>query len=196
MKFEHDKSWDNFETVFNSRLPIKNAWNKIIDFHEQTSPNSYWSSLRNLDVESEQKDIKEWLEQLVTHSPVPNSVVALWLGITKFLENSKEVYVIYLIGSDAYNNNDIDWATEPTYEPENKYGILGVLNQIDSIIKTGDKDDYSFLDWILPLAYCALTIDEIIRTKLEKKLFLKSRNKLFVSTGHDDGDYKELSPIE
>ncbi len=196
MKFQHDKSWDNFESVFNLRLPIKDAWNKIIDFHEQTVPNSYWTSLRLLDIEAEQVEIKEWLEQLVTKSPIPDTVVALWLGITKLLEDEKEVYVIYLIGADSYEEEDIEWAMEPTYDPENKYGIPGVLNQIGEITISGDKDDYEFLDWILPIAYCALTLDEIIRTKLNKNLFLKSRPKLFVTTGHDSGDYKELSPIE
>ena len=194
MNFQHDKSWEIFETVFDLKLPINESWNRIIDFHEQISSKSYWTKLRQLDFLEEQNNIKEWLESIVTNSPIPDNIVALWIGITKIIDNNKEVYVIYLVGSDSYNKDDIDWATDATYEPENRYGILEVLNKIDKTIKK--DENYSFLDWILPISYCAFTIDEIIRTKLNRKLFLKSKSKLFVTTGHDSGDYKELTPIE
>jgi len=121
---------------------------------------------------------------------------ALWIGIVKLVDNNKEVYAIYLTGSDSYDEDDIDWSTEPVYEPENRYVIVGVLNEIDEIIVNDNDGDYSFLDWILPLAYCALTFDDIISTKLNKKLFLNSKAKLFVSLGHDSGDYKDLSVIQ
>lgn len=71
----------------------------------------------------------------------------------------------------------------------------GVLNQIDEIVKS-DNENYEFFDWILPLAYCALTLDEIIRTKLNKKVFLTSKDKLFVATGYDSGDYLKISNIK
>ncbi|MBC8053191.1 MAG: hypothetical protein H7Y13_09005 [Sphingobacteriaceae bacterium] len=196
MTFAHNKSWEHFETVFNSKLPIKEAWDKIIDFHEKTVPTCYWTQLRELDVETEQQEIKEWFEQLVANDPLPQKVISIWIGIVKLLDdNDNKVNAIYLTGADSYDKDDIEWATEPTYEPENKYGVLDILNQIENIIKE-DPKNYSFLDWILPLAYCSLTIDEIVRRKLDPSIFLKSQKKLFVTTGHDSGDYMNLSPIE
>lgn len=195
MDFQHDKSWENLQTVFNSKLTIKDAWNKVIDFHEQTISKPYWTALRQLDLENEQIEIKNWLEKLVTTSPLPESVVALWIGILKFADNDKEIPAIYLVGADTYQKDDIDWACDPTYMPDNRYVHPGVLIQIDDIIKT-DEDNYEFFDWLLPLAYCALTFDEIYRTKLNKKLFLTSKDKLFAATGHDSGDYLDLSIIE
>ena len=79
--------------------------------------------------------------------------------------------------------------------PEDMYVISSVLMQVDEIIKA-DKENYDYFDWILPLAYCAFLFDEIIRTKLDKTLFLKNQERLFVTVGHDSGDYMELSPIE
>jgi hypothetical protein len=196
MTFKHDSSWENLEKTLEAQLPIKEAWNKIIDFHAQIFPSDYWTELRQLDVAAEQEEIKDWLTNLVLNKPLPEQVVALWIGITKLLDDdANEVCTIYLSGADSYDQEDIDWATEPTYEPENKYGVLDVLNAIENIIEQ-DSVNYSFLDWILPLAYCALTLDEIFRNKLDSKLFLQSQNKLFTATGHDSGDYLNLSPIE
>jgi len=195
MDFQHDNSWDNLLEVYNSKLTIKEAWNKIIDFHENIISKPFWTALRQIEMDSEQAEIKTWLEQIVTDSPLPKSVVALWIGILKMDYNEMEIPTIYIIGADTYDADDIDWACEPIYIPENRYVCPGVLNQIDEIVKS-DNENYEFFDWILPLAYCALTLDEIIRTKLNKKVFLTSKDKLFVATGYDSGDYLKISNIK
>lgn len=196
MEYSHEKFWKNFETVFNSKLPIKQAWNKIIDYPESVKPKEYWSTIREFNVEQEQLEIKDWMEQIVSNTPILNTTIALWIGITKLLddETEKEFYAIYLQGSKKYDVRDTEWIEFPNYEPENNYGLIRILNQMDEILKS-DKEDYAFLDWVLPVAYLALSIDEIIRTKLDKTNFLKSRNKLFVTTGFDEGDFVNLTDI-
>ncbi|MEI8204902.1 MAG: hypothetical protein WCH34_17915 [Bacteroidota bacterium] len=198
MEFSHDASWQNFEEIFNAKLPIKEAWKGIIDFHEQQKPKAYWSELRQLNVEAEQAGFIGWIEQIVSASPVSKRTLALWIGITKLFdeENEREYYAIYLQGSDKYDNKSIEWAELPTYEPEHNYGLVEVLSQMDQLLRN-DEEDYTFLDWMLPLAYIALTFDEIIRTKrLNKNLFLQGKNKLYVSTGFEEGDYVNLTAIE
>lgn len=195
MKFDHDASWNNFLAVFNERLPIREGWNSIIDFHEKIVSRPFWSELRNLNVEEEQENIKNWMEQLVTRDPIPATVKALWMGFVKLEDEENSSSVISLVGCDDYDWEDLEWTAEISYEPENRYGVLEVLNQIDKLTNAGDEEEHEFLDWILPLAYCALTLDEIIRTKLDPALFLRSQKKIFVSTGHEDGDYKNLSQI-
>lgn len=195
MKFQHDQSWDSLTKIFASKMTAKEAWNKFIDFHEQTTPKPYWTALRNLTIEKEQADIVEWLHHLVTSSPLPEKVVSLWVGILKFADDDKEIPTIYLAGADSYNEENMNWACDPIYLPEDSYAQPPLLQQIDEIAKT-DKENYEFLDWILPLAYCTLTLDDIIRTKLNKKLFLINKEKLFVATGHDSGDYLNISIIE
>jgi hypothetical protein len=195
MEFKHDQTWDTFEQVFNSHPTTKDGWNKLIDFHQKTKEKPFWTALRNLDFETEQLEIKNWLEELVQTEPIDKKIIAFWVGITKFVDDQdKESYTIYLVGCDNYDESDIEWATEPTYMPEERYFTFDTLNKIDEIIKA-DSDDYSFLDWILPLSYCALTLDNIIRNNLDSKLFLKYHDKIFVSTGHDSGDYKNVSAI-
>jgi hypothetical protein len=197
MEYSYDKSWDAFEEIFNAKLGIKESWNKIIDFHEAIKPKSYWSLLRELDVEAEQEDIRDWMEQIVENSPLPKSVVALWVGITQLWdeETQKDYYAIYLTGASTYDAEDIDWAAKPKYEPEENFGIVQVLTQLTQII-SDDQTDFSYLDWILPISYVAFSIDEIIRSNsLEKKIFLKGKNLLHVTTGYDEGDFVNLTPI-
>ena len=198
MEFSHDASWQNFEEVFNAKLPIAEAWKLIIDFHEQQKPKDYWSEIRKLNVEGEQSDIICWIEQIVSASPISKRTIAIWIGISKLFdeENEREYYAIYLQGSDKYDEKTIEWAEEPTYEPEHNYGLVDVLSQMDQLLHK-DVEDYTFLDWMLPLAYIALTFDDIIRTnRLKKELFLTGKTKLYVSAGFEEGDYMNLTAIE
>ncbi len=195
MDFEHDKSWDNLESVLALKLTVKEAWKKIIDFHELTQPKPYWSSLIQLDLEGEQLELKNWIENLIESSPLPNNVCALWVGILKFDNDGEVLPAIYLVGCNTFQEDEIDWAVDPIYVPEDKYACPAVLLKIDQIIRN-DEDNYEFLDWILPLAYCSLTLDEIVRVQLDKKLLLNGQAKLNFATGHDDGDFFVLSNIE
>ncbi len=194
MEFKHDKSWENLKSIYDLKLTAKEAWNKFIEFHEQTNPKTYWTDLKNIDIEAEQIELKQWLEKLIENNPLPKETVALWVGLLKLEDNEMEVPTIYLVGADTYDAEDIDWACEPTYLPENRYGQPALLKEIDEIAKT-DENNYEFLDWILPLAYSTFTIDELVRTKLNKTIFLKHHSNINVAVGHDSGDYMNLSTI-
>lgn len=194
MEFSYDNSWDSLTTLSAAKLSAKEAWIKFIDFHEDTIPKPYWSELKQLDLESDQTEIVAWLEQLFSASPMPESVGAIWIGILKYEEDDKEIQAIHLIGADDYEKDDNEWACDPTYLPENRYFVPKVLQQIDEISQT-DEDNYSFLDWILPLAYCTFMFDEIIRTKLNKTLFSTNKHQINVVTGHDSGDFIEISSV-
>lgn len=196
MNFEHSNSWDNFEKVVKSGTSIKDGWDQIIDFHKNIKEKNYWIDLKKLHLQAEQKEIKDWLESTVTEEPFDKNIVSFWIGINKFLDDAEnEVYAIYLAGCESYDKEDAEWATEPTYLPESRYFISEVLNEIDKRIKE-DKEDYSILDWILPLAYASLTLNDLIKNRLDISKFLKHRDKIFVTTGHDGGDYMNLNSIE
>ncbi len=195
MEFQHDKSWETFRTILNSKVTARQAWTKFIEFHEQNFPKPYWTSLKEIEIEEEQTNIINWLTNVVTKKPIPKKIVAIWIGLLKFAgDNESEIPTIYFGGADNYDKDDSNWACDLTYLPDNRYAQPGLLQDIDTISKAYE-DDYEFLDWILPLAYCAFTFDEIIRTKLDKSLFLKHKDKIFVAVGHDSGDYIDLTTI-
>ena len=197
MDFSHDKSWDAFATIFKKAVSFSESWSRLIDFHEKIKAKKYWTQLRNVDHSQDQKEIKEWLNELPLKNPIPSSVKALWIGIAQLYDEkeNKEFYAYYLQGADSYNENDIDWASEPSYEPEEKYFVPDILNNVRSKIKK-DKNDFSFLDWILPLAYSSFLFNDILKTELDKSKFFNSQKQLFVTIGYDSGDFKELAPIK
>jgi hypothetical protein len=195
MEFDYDKSWDALTSIFSTKMTAINAWSKFIEFHEQTNPKPYWTRLKNLEIEIEQIDIVNWIENILKETPIPEKTIALWIGIIKFEENEKEIPAIYLIGADTYDKDKMEWACNPTYLPDNRYALSGLLKEIDEIT-INDKENYNFLDWILPLAYCTFTLDEIIRIKLDKKKILKNKKILNIAVGHDSGDYMNLTAIE
>lgn len=195
MKFDYEKSWDQLTQVLQAQLPVTEAWTNFIESLKNQAPKKYWQLLKNLDLKTEQNEIKDWVESLFKNSPMPNDTQAIWIGIIKVEgENNEEIPAIYLIGSTAYEREDIDWAADPTYLPDNRYVCPGILRDIDDIIKI-DKKEYQFFDWILPVAYCALTFDELFRAKIDKDLVLDGKSVLHIVVGHDSGDYMELSPL-
>ena len=195
MEFQHDKSWDTFEEILETKTSARQAWTKFIEFHERSHPKPYWTKLKDIEIEEEQTNIVNWLHALVTKKPIPKKIVAIWIGLLKLADkNENEIPTIYIGGADNYDNDDGDWACDLKYLPDNRYAQPGLLQEIDLIAKT-DDDSYEFLDWILPLAYCAFTFDEVIRTKLDKSLFIKHQEKIFITIGHDSGDYIALTPI-
>jgi hypothetical protein len=195
MEFQHDKSWETFTTILNSRVTAREAWTKFIEFHEQNFPKTYWTRLKEIEIEEEQTNIVNWLTTVVTKKPIPKNIVAIWIGLLKLAGNdNSEIPTIYFGGADNYDKDDGDWACDLKYLPDNRYAQPGLLQEIDLVAKT-DNDNYEFLDWILPLAYCAFIFDEVVGTKLCKDLFLKHKDKLFITVGHDSGDFIDLTPI-
>jgi hypothetical protein len=81
--FDHDSSWEQLTKLFNSHLPINEAWTKLIEFHEKLAPKTYWDKLKSLDLAAEKEVLKDWLQDLATKSPIPETVSALWVGMFK-----------------------------------------------------------------------------------------------------------------
>lgn len=195
----HDTAWNNLISTINLNLPLRDSWNKIINSCSELITADYWDKLKQLDIENDQADLALWMERLAAQSPLPKDVSAICIGIIKILnkdENGaeKEVYAIYLTGADNYDPDDADWAVDTVYDPQHKYVIPDILNLVDDILKT-DRENYAFTDWILPLAYTALAISDIINFRLKKENFLKYQESLFVSVGFDNGDFVNVTHI-
>ncbi|MGF7076885.1 hypothetical protein [Mucilaginibacter sp. R-33] len=195
----HEAAWDSLTSTINLNLPLRDSWDKIIDCCSKLITADYWDKLKQLDIEADQADLALWMERLAIQSPIPENVLAIWIGIIRILNQDdagaeKEVYAIYLNGADNYNSDDAEWALDPVYDPQHKYIIPDILILIDEILKA-DRKNHVFLDWILPLAYASLAINDIVKFRLKKEYFIKYQRSLFVSVGFDDGDLVNITPI-
>lgn len=184
--FTYDESWNYIESILKSNTPFKEGWLKIIAFHEEKEPNSYWSDLKNIDFEKDLQSAASWFFKTVANEPIPNSVIALWFGIfqTADEDGSNERYIIYFTGSNNYDEQEIEnWALDPVYSPDDKYFEPEILNLKLKKLKEHKSDNYSFLNWILPISYITLLVQQL-KNKLTADLY--------ITVGYDDGDYINL----
>lgn len=194
MEFEHDKSWSILKHIIALRLPAKEAWTQFIDAHEKAFGGSFWPDLKQVAIEKEQDDIIQWLQQIVIENPIPENIVAFWIGIVKFFDDQNNaIPTIYIAGAENYELNDLKWTEELSYLPDKRYAQPEALRKMDNLALE-DEENYGYLDWILPIAYCAFTFEDIF-SRINTQLFLTHQEKLFISTGHDSGDYIDLTPV-
>lgn len=59
----------------------------------------------------------EWLKLLNSVEVIPDNIMALYFG----LYEGETDYIIYLIGSELYDENNDDWACNIDYEPKLNY---------------------------------------------------------------------------
>jgi hypothetical protein len=193
-EFNIGQSWDDFKDIFNQKLPLAQAWGKMIDSLEAFKPKPYWITLRNIDIEAGRKAIKEWVELTFVEDAITVDTKSLWVGIGEYVDkNDTKLYGLYLIGYDVEDPDDLD-GDDPTFLPEENLMIPADLVIIEQTTK--QDEDYSFLDWMLPLVYCSLVLDDIIRGDLDKQNILKVNSKIPVAVGYDGGDFMKLSTIE
>jgi hypothetical protein len=113
--------------------------------------------------------LEGWLFNLCDSEAPKKSIIAYNFGLFE----TEDSYSIYLIGSNEFDENDSDWATNSDFEPKDKYFQL-------------PAKDFKKLSW-------QQVLDQI---ESELKTFSKSakfRNSFFskaqaVTTGFDDGD--------
>src|SRR5262245_10862799 len=113
MEFQYDKSWEILTTILTSKISAREAWTKFIDFHEKNYPKPYWAKLKQIDIDTEQNQIVDWITAVVTQTPLPKKVAAIWVGLLKFVdENKNEIPTIYFGGAENYDKDDSDWACD------------------------------------------------------------------------------------
>lgn len=196
MKIDYpfDETWQILTEIIDLQLSVEESWKQLIDFLQSKYSKPFWTELKQLDILGEQDDFREWLEMLAANYPIDISVKALWIGISQLSEKQDIIPVVYLAGCKEYSTENIEWTSEMIYTPENRYVAPPVMKNMNSIIL--HDEDYIFFDWILPLAYCAFTLDDLIRNGLDKSLFLRKSKRIFITVGHDGGDFLSLTTIE
>ena len=194
MTSSHIESWGILIENLAAKAGIVKGWNNILDFHSELFQSTGLDILRNLPVLDEQIGIRNWIDKLLLESPIPTSILAIWFGLFTMNDTEGQRPVLYIHGSQLDPNDNGDWACQVDYQPLHRYVAPKVLLVVDSIVSKEQKNG-SFLDWILPLSYCVLTLDEVVRARNDKILKTESTRSLHVAVGFDDGDFMEITPL-
>ena len=112
--------------------------------------------------------ISEWIKNICQSESPDNSIIAYNFGLFK----SEKGYVIYLIGSKAFDEEDQDWACNMDFEPNEKYLLL--------------PDEFQNQEWKEILNKVERQLKEITKAPTFNATFLS--NAKAITTGFDDGD--------
>lgn len=203
MPFVHLDSLQHLQTVLNKNGSFEEGWREVVGYHEALKPASYWEAISDLEAHQETQVVAEWLEGVLTSDPVPAPVQAFWVGIFQYPdeETKEDIYAIHIVGADEYDADDMEdaeWASDPSYVPEERYWASGIFHQIHQLVQTApenDADERSFLDYILPIAYYSLLLNDVFQHHLPVADLLGGKRTVFISCGYDNGDFVSLLPV-
>lgn len=113
--------------------------------------------------------IKNWLQDIIQTEKPSTSIVAYNFGIFE----TERGYTLYLIGSEEFDDDDSDWATNEDFTPKEKY-----LNLL--------QEEFRGLEWKQALDKVEKQIRDFLNSEENKGSFLAKAQA--VTTGFDDGD--------
>ncbi|MCC9168995.1 hypothetical protein [Pontibacter harenae] len=118
---------------------------------------------------STKTDFTNWLDRINKTETVSDSIVAFNFGLFE----TESSYTIYLTGSETFDEEDDDWATNVNFEPEDKYFEL-------------DPSTMKGKDWEKALeVYEGLVSEYVNSENFNNSIF---KNAEAITTGFDDGN--------
>lgn len=198
LNIDTGKFWEFYNNSLGQNNSLNNNWLQILDELSKDFPAELLNKFKTYDLEKERESVFDWLNETINKEPFDKNICSFWFGLEKFTTQDKpddEFYCFYLVGCEEYDKDDIEWATDPVYLPENRYYSSSQFNEIYETIKK-DEESFEILDWILPVAYFTYVLNDLIKSKWLNPLFLTHKKKIHISSGHDSGDYVNLSNIQ
>lgn len=118
---------------------------------------------------STKANFSNWLNRINKTEVVSDNIIAFNFGLFE----SENGYTIYLIGSETFDEEDEDWATNVDFEPKEKYF------ELDSSWVKGK-------DWQQVLELSEELVKEYLNSEsLDNTIF---KNAETITTGFDDGE--------
>jgi hypothetical protein len=187
------------QALLEARQSATTNWHQLIDYLQSEAPRPYWDALRLVDIQQEQKNIEAGFCELEAETSLDGHVVAIWVGLLQFLgdDEESELYALYSQPTNTYSSTDLEWACQVEDRPKG-YVYLPRLDEVIGIVKAGEANDSDVvmtLEWLLPLAFASIILDELSR---DGRLPFKPTNEagqLYLTVGHDSGDGVNLTPI-
>lgn len=113
-------------------------------------------------------ELNNWLNSILKNEKPDNTIEAFYIGIFE----SGDGYMLYLTGSEYFDDNDDDWACNQDFIPQNRYCIL--------------PNEYSNYQWEKILSLVITEVKDFMQTPEYQNSFLN--NSKAIAVGFDDGD--------
>ena len=184
--------WKKFDSLLNSEISPNEKFRELYTFISQHSEQELPIENLQVDIEIENIEMIQWLQEIFTSVKIPNEIKAIWIGILQYLdEDNIEKYGSYFGGSVQFDSNDIDWASDLNYLPEDRYFSIECINTIMSSLDN-ECDDYFIWDWIIPIAITSFIYQEIFKKLGEIHNTSFRYTDYNIACGYDSGDWTML----
>jgi hypothetical protein len=185
--FDIVQAHDTVAAVLSSKVDVDDGMSLLIDYCAEQEPWRGWNVLRKLEFDSDQLNLKRWLDELLTQEPPPDYVKAFWFGLFNLVIHGKSTCGLYAAGTKTFDRKDEDfeWACNPVWFPDGRYAKSRILDAIYQRVNKA-KDAVSSYQYVLCLGYAGLVLNQLATTlPLSKWLGEKSSRALAI--GFDAG---------
>lgn len=179
------------EQLVRASAPVRAGVFELIALCEEMAPSPIWARFRELDWQSDQQGLTQWLKNLLEDEPPPSTINGFWFGLfNPYLDDGKPTCRLYLAGSERFDPSmgDPDWPCHPAYFPEGRYSPSDVLTVIYRDSEAAGGRVVPIAEYALGLGYSALVIADWCKGSLRQEL-LGSATSRGVVAGFDDGDF-------
>lgn len=139
-----------------------------------------WAALEK-EVSKAYRKFEKWLLKLIQTEPIPEEIVALNFGLFE----SEHGVQLYVSGSEEWDEEDSDWASNHDYFPDDGYWDNDFYARIGKVV-ADDEDTCIYLS--------------LATTSLFAMTFIQAHpyafQEIYVATGFDDGDLYGIWPIQ
>ncbi|WP_238885064.1 hypothetical protein [Clostridium sp. YIM B02551] len=196
MDFSLGEGYDLICKVVNSGVSVKQGMEALIKYSNDYSNNMSWKNVLELDFDNDEKNLLNWLEQVLKVEPPSKDIKKLWFGLFDGIYDGNEQCILYISGSSIESNEDIEELDfEEEYLPDDRYADSKILYQISSILKTQDKESKYIGEYILYLGYTCLVIQDIFK-RIDENILDCLDESCKITVGFDSGDYVDLGILK
>ena len=166
----------------------------VISVNESQVPHNDWQRFRKLPYD-DLTEMREWLENVLTNEPPDIELAGLWFGLfNPVYENDEAVADIYICGGTEYDEDNMDWACDPEYAPDEGYAHSEILKSIYQIAYTSKESLGNDAEYPMCLSYGAFAIKRLLN-EINPELLIKGDKDIGLAVGFDDGDYIILGKL-
>lgn len=185
--FDIVQAHDTVAAVLSTPIAVDDGMSLLIDYCAEHEPWQGWDVLRKLEFESDQLNLKRWLEDLLTQEPPPDDVNAFWFGLFNPVIKGKSTCGLYAAGTKTFDREDEDfeWACDPAWLPDGRYAKSQILNDIYQRVNKA-KDSVSSYQYVLCLGYAGLVLNQLATT-LPLSTWLGKESSRALAIGFDSG---------
>jgi hypothetical protein len=188
------------ERVVRADTGVEEGMRRLAAYCQVKHPSPVWGEILALDIRSDIRALRSWLEEVMVEEPPDPRIEALWFGLyDAILRNGREYCAMYVSGATRFDPADrtaewAEWAPD-AYMPASRYAKSEVLQEISNLAHGAGLEARELAAQVLCLGYACLAIREVCAS-MNRSIFLGGRPSRAVAVGFDGGGHVVVRTLD